>query len=159
MGLTDRRGRARRGLASIGVTAIAAGAMCAGAGARRAPAQAARTLRAHDSAKLHYVSASGSTLYEIGSASGSLPGSMRVHMRIEARFSGSFVIYAHGGIILGHGSAVPHGSGAYESFAGTLWVTGGTGRFRHARGRAGLYGVFDRRSYALTVQTTGTLRY
>ncbi len=122
-------------------------------------ARTTRALRAHDMASLHYVSASGSTLYEMGSASGTLPGSMRVHMQLSARFTGSFVIYAHGGSIVGNGSATPHGSGTYESFAGTLSVIRGTGRFGHAHGTAKLYGVFDRRSYSLTIQTAGTLYY
>jgi len=38
-------------------------------------------------------------------------------------------------------------------------VTGGTGRFVHAHGHTGLYGTFDRTTYALTIQTTGTLSY
>jgi hypothetical protein len=118
-----------------------------------------RSLKAHDVARLHYVSASGSILYETGAASGTLPGSMRVHMRLAATFSGSFVIRVHGGSIFGRGRARAHGSGTYESFAGTLTVSGGTGRFKDAHGRAGLYGVFDRRNYSLTVQTMGTLRY
>lgn len=129
------------------------------AGAGGTHAVATRALTAHDSARLHYVSASGSTLYEVGSASGTLPGGMRVHMRLAATFTGTFVIYANGGSIIGHGLARAHGSGTYESFAGTLTVTGGTGRFSHAHGRAGLYGVFDRRNYALSVQTKGTLYY
>jgi hypothetical protein len=126
---------------------------------RAITARAARTLKASDNARLRYVSASGSTLYEVGSASGTLPGHMHVHMQLAARFTGSFVIYADGGSIVGNGSATPHGSGTYESFAGTLSVTGGTGRYGHAHGTAKLYGVFNRRSYALTIQTAGTLYY
>lgn len=116
-------------------------------------------LRATDSARLAYISASGSLLYETGTADGTLPGFMRVHMRIESEFTGSFKIFARGGAIFGHGRATPHGSGVYESFAGTLVVTGGTGRYRHAHGRAGLYGTFDRKNYDLTIKTTGTLHY
>jgi hypothetical protein len=47
----------------------------------------------------------------------------------------------------------------YESFRGSLTVTGGSGRYAHARGRAGLYGVYDRKTGNLTVQTTGRLTY
>ena len=119
----------------------------------------AHTMRATDHARLRYISASGSLLYETGRATGTLPGTMRVHMRVESRFTGTFTIYTHGGSIVGHGSATPHGSGVYESFAGTLIVTGGTGAYRHARGRAGLYGTFDRRTYDLTIKTSGTLLY
>ncbi len=120
---------------------------------------AARALKASDTARLHYISASGSLLYEEGGASGTIPGSMRVHFDVGATFTGSFTIYTRGGTITGHGTATPHGSGIYESFAGTLVVSGGSGRYTHARGRAGLYGTFDRDSYGLVVQTTGTLLY
>jgi hypothetical protein len=122
-------------------------------------AHTARKLRASDTAHLHYISASGSILYEGGTASGTIPGSMRVHFNVGATFTGSFTIYTHGGTIKGHGSATPHGSGIYESFAGSLVATGGTGRYAHAHGRAGLYGTFNRNNYALLVQTTGTLLY
>lgn len=116
-------------------------------------------LRAVDTAKLHYVGAVGEKVYETGSASGTLPGSIRVHMIFTSTFSGSFAIYTRGGRIDGHGKAKPHGSGVYESFAGTLVVTGGTGRYRRAHGTAHLYGTFNRENYALTIQTAGTLRF
>lgn len=122
-------------------------------------AHATQNLRATDEAHLRYVSAAGSTLYETGRASGTLPGSMKVHMRIGAAFSGSFTIYATGGSIDGHGSATPHGVGVYESFSGSLKVGGGSGRYQHARGTARLYGTFNRNTYALLIQTEGTLHY
>lgn len=123
------------------------------------PASAARALRASDKANLHYVSASGSLLYEEGHASGTLPGKMKVHLMLGSVLRGSFTLYVRGGSIKGHGEGVPHGSGVYESFAGWLVVTGGSGRYRHARGRARLYGTFNRNTYALVVQTRGTLKY
>jgi hypothetical protein len=119
----------------------------------------AHTLRASDRASLHYVSASGALLEEVGSASGTLPGDMRVQLRLASVFSGSFTITTRYGSISGHGTATPHGYGTYESFAGTLVATGGSGRFRHAHGSARLYGTFDRSNYALVMQTTGTLYY
>jgi hypothetical protein len=123
--------------------------------------QAARRLNATDTAHLHYVPrlSEGATLVEEGTATGSLPGRMRAHLNVGATFSGTFTFYPRGGSISGHGTATPGGSGRYESFRGTLVVTRGTGRFAHARGKAGLYGVFDRQTFALTVQTTGTLSY
>jgi hypothetical protein len=122
-------------------------------------ARVTRTLKATDTAHLHYISVSGSLLYEEGKASGTLPGNMRVHFNVGATFSGSFTIYTRGGTITGHGTATPHGSGVYESFAGSLVVNGGSGRYTHAHGRAGLYGTFNRSSYGLVIQTTGTLFY
>jgi hypothetical protein len=139
-------------------TFIATGAVAVALCSAASPAGAA-VLRAHDEAKLRYVGALGEEVYETGSARGTLPGGMRAHMVFAALFSGSFQIYTRGGRIDGHGSARPHGEGTYQSFAGTLIVTGGTGRYRHAHGTARLYGVFDRDNYALTIQTAGTLRY
>jgi hypothetical protein len=125
-----------------------------------APAQAAaHALNASDTAHLRYVSSAGSRLFDEGSATGTLPGSMRVHLDLGTTFTGTFTIYASGGSITGRGSATPHGSGTYESFAGTLTVTGGTGRYAHAKGHGGLYGTFDRQNYALVIKTTGSLTY
>lgn len=126
-------------------------------GSRRAHIAAA--LRATDTAHLHYVAAKGSLLFDEGHVSGTLPGFMRVRMRVGTTFDGSFTFYVRGGAIHGSGRATPHGEGVYESFAGTLTASGGSGRFRHAHGRARLYGVFNRRDYSLVVQTTGTLYY
>jgi hypothetical protein len=123
-------------------------------------AHASRTLNATDTAHLHYVRSSGSLLYEEGSASGTLPGRMRAYLNIGASVSATFTIYVRGGgTIKGRGTAKPHGTGIYESFAGSLAASGGTGRYAHAHGHGGLYGVFNRHTYAVTVQTTGRLYY
>jgi len=152
--------RIRSLLAGPAVVLLAGASTYAGtATAASHEAHAARTLRATDTAKLHYLRASGSILYEEGVAKGTIPGTMRAHCTLGATFTASFTIYTHGGTITGRGAATPHGSGVYESFAGKLTVTGGTGRYAHAHGHAGLYGTFNRRTYALVVQTTGSLSY
>ena len=153
-GPTKRRAASVLGALAASVLGVLAAAALLAAG----PAQA-HTLRATDTAHLHYISAAGSLLYEEGRATGTLPGSMRVHFNVGSTLSGSFTIYTRHGSIRGHGEATPHGAGLYESFAGQLVVTGGTGRYAHARGRTGLYGTFDRQNYALLVQTTGTLSF
>jgi len=147
-------------LAALASTTLLASASAAASASTRPPAaHTARALKATDTAKLRYVSAAGSELLEQGKATGTLPGSMRALVEIGATISGNFTIYTKGGTIKGHGVATPHGAGIYESFAGTVTVTGGTGRFVHAHGHTGLYGTFDRNTYALTIQTTGTLSY
>ncbi len=147
------RGAGRRRAAYASLIALA---LTLGAGASLATGAG---LKAVDTAKLHYVGAVGEEVYETGSASGTLPGSIRVHMIFASTLSGSFAIYTRGGTIDGRGTARPHGEGIYESFAGTLVVTGGTGRYRRANGTAHLYGAFNRENYALTIQTAGTLRF
>jgi hypothetical protein len=165
----DERGRAagRRGSHKrrLTVALVLLGMAAAGPAAAAKPHTPAvshasgNTLRASDEAKLHYVEAEGEEVYETGSASGTLPGGIRVHMIFSSTFSGRFTIYTHGGSIDGRGRAKPHGSGVWESFAGTLVVTGGSGRYRHAHGTAHIYGTFNRESYALKIKTAGTLRF
>lgn len=122
-------------------------------------AHSSHALKASDTAHLHFVSAEGSLLHEVGQATGTIPGSMKVHFSLGTTMRGSFIIYTRYGSISGHGEATPHGSGVIESFAGSLEVTGGTGRYGRARGKASLTGTFNRRNYALVVQTAGTLSY
>jgi len=122
-------------------------------------ARAARTISATDEAHLRYVRRAGSRLFEEGTAHGTLPGGVYAECNLGATFVASVTIHTSSGTIRGHGTAIPHGSGIYESFSGTLTINGGTGRYVHAHGRAGFYGLFNRRTYALTVQTTGSLSY
>ena len=110
-------------------------------------------------AHLRYLTAKGAYLLEEGSASGPLAGTVKARVRFTADISGSFEFYPHGGSISGYGSAKLHESGTYVSFGGTVTITGGTGRYAHAHGGGGLYGVYNRRTLALTIQTTGSLSY
>jgi hypothetical protein len=131
------------------------------ASASEAMAVRAQAMDATDTAHLSYNAreSEGATLVEEGVAKGKLPGSMKARLTIEGAFSGSFVLGTSGGTIKGRGSATPSGSGRYESFRGSLVITGGTGRYAHAHGKAGLYGVYDRNTHGFTVQTTGTISY
>lgn len=123
-------------------------------------ARSARALSVNDTGHLHFLHASGSALQEEGSVSGTLPGNAKVHLIVSSTVTALFTIEAHdGGTIVGHGSATLHSSGIYSSFGGSLSVSHGTGRYSHAHGSGKLYGVINRRTHALTVQTTGTLNY
>ncbi len=150
-------------LAGVVLLALATTPNAARAASPVALAKLASTTNAVDTAKLHYIRtvhhAGRAFLLEEGTAHGTLPGSMRASLSVEGTFSGSFTLYLRSGTITGRGTARPHGSGIYESFSGKLTVTGGTGRYSHAHGNAGLYGTFNRHTYALVVQTTGTLGY
>lgn len=121
-------------------------------------AHATRTLDGADNAALHLVRA-GERLLEEGTVTGALPGRMRAELYIGPLYKGSFTIYTHNGRISGSGTATPHGAGRYQSFAGWLNITSGSGLYAHVHGRNHLYGVFDRRTYAVTVKTTGSLSY
>jgi hypothetical protein len=120
---------------------------------------AERSERLAVSAHLHYVDARGSYLIEEGQASGPLGGIVKARLRVTANISGSFTFYPRGGSISGRGVGTLHESGTYASFGGTVTVLGGTGTYAGAHGEGKLYGVYDRKTLGVTIQTTGTLLY
>jgi hypothetical protein len=122
-------------------------------------ARAAHTVSGSDTANLHLVRQREALLYEEGVARGSLPGRMRAQLTVGSLLRGGCTIYTSAGSISGRGVATPHGSGRYQSFSGSMTITGGSGRYRRAHGHTGLYGTFDRRTFALVVQTTGHISY
>ncbi len=150
-------------LAACGAIAVTTSrAPAAPATASRAPAtaRAARALSVDDTGHLRLLHASGSILQEEGPASGTFPGDVKVRLVVRATVTASFTIEpGAGGSIGGRGSATLHSTLRYSSFGGSLIVEHGTGRYAHAHGSGRLYGVIDRRTDALTVQTTGQLDY
>jgi hypothetical protein len=160
----NRGGCGRAGTVAAIASLLATGAAAMGAAepssaGREAAAHAARSLNGTAEARLHLVRAEGSRLVEEGPVSGAITGSARGDLVTGAAFKADFTIHTRAGSIDGEGRAAPHGAGRYQSFAGSFTVTGGSGRYAHIGGRAGLYGVFDRRADSVVIQTTGKLSY
>jgi hypothetical protein len=158
--------RALAGKRRVHTLAILAGvAVLGGSPARAAQserAQAARTLNIADTAHLHFVrETADSTLIEEGKATGGMPGVVKIDFEVGATVKSSFVLSGRYGSLIGSSFGRPHSSGneEYSSFAGTLTITHGTGRYAHAHGQGGFYGTIDRNNDAVTVQTTGKLAY
>jgi hypothetical protein len=145
-------------LATAAVTLAVVLPSSASAG-RHAVAVATRSERLKVTAHLRFLDARGSYLIEEGKASGPLAGTVKARIRVTADISGAFTFYPSGGTISGRGSGKLTESGTYASFAGTVTVLGGTGRYAHAHGGGGLYGVYDRKTLGVTIQTTGSLSY
>jgi hypothetical protein len=122
-------------------------------------ATAARSVSVDDTGHLHLLKAFGSVLLEEGYAGGTLPGQAKVRLVVGSTVTSTFSIQTRYGTIYGSGRAALHSSGRYASFGGTLSVSKGTASYAHAHGAGKLYGVIDRRTSALTVQTVGTLSY
>ena len=134
------------------------------AGEPHTQARTARALNITDTAHMRHVGESGSALLDEGAVSGALPGTVKVLFHVGVTVTASFTIYARNGSLSGHGSGALHEShsnshDAYVSFGGTMTITHGTGRYAHAHGGGGFYGVINRQTYAATIQTTGTLAY
>jgi hypothetical protein len=124
-----------------------------------ARARLARTLAVTDTGHLHLVHNDGEYLTEEGQATGTVPGKVRAYLEVGPTVVAKFTIYTSVGTISGEGSGKPKGRSEEPSFAGTMTVSHGTGRYKHAHGHGGFYGALNRITYKLAVQTTGTLAY
>jgi hypothetical protein len=140
--------------------------LAAAAGARSpvglSRAHAASVLNVHDEGHLRFVHASGSTIIDEGSVTGTFPGSARVRFVYDGEpdVSAQFTISGHGGTISAHGTGrLDSPTSPSPSFGGHMTITGGSGRYAHIHGGGELFGVYYRRSYALTVQAIGKLPY
>jgi hypothetical protein len=147
---------------TIGLLA-ALGALGPAAGAMSEPlARSSGSANVRDTGRLHLLRASGSLLIDEGAASGNLPGKVLVRFTYNGSptVKAQFTITGKGWAIRGAGEGkLSNPNSTSPSFRGSLAITGGSGRFAGAHGSGELFGVFNRRTYALTVQTVGKLRY
>lgn len=128
------------------------------AGASGPVAGAARTISLNDSAHLHKTSSHGFNLYESGQASGSLSGSVSLHLDVVStdRVTADITVYPHGGSISGTASGSYHVNGGTASFSGTLKVESGSGSYAHASGSGlSFSGTIQRSNDAVSVRVSG----
>jgi hypothetical protein len=119
----------------------------------------ARTIHGLATANLHLSRAEGSTLIETGPVSGVLVGRAQAWLKTGSSYTGKFTTSTKAGTITGLGRATPSKAGRFQSFRGSFRAVSGTGLYAHVHGEAALYGVFDRRTDSVVVQTVGTLTY
>jgi hypothetical protein len=159
-------GHVRSGLRTLlvaGALALAAslGAVFAGATASRAAiARAARTFSLSESGHLHLTSKHKFTLNEQGSASGTISGTIYIHLNIVStnRVTAEVNIYPSGGSLTGYANASYHPAGGVATFNGTMTVARGTGRYNHARGSGlSFTGTVQRINDAVTVRLGGRI--
>jgi hypothetical protein len=159
--------RARRilalfGFATLGVAVAVGIAGPALASSDRTTAHTARILTVRDEGRLHYVRSSREQIIDEGNATGSFPGRVRVRFVYngEPTVAARFTIYGKAGSINARGLArLSTPTSPSPSFRGNMTITGGSGRYSHIHGGGELYGVYHRRSYALTVQAIGKFPY
>jgi hypothetical protein len=145
------------------VSICALGALLAlpGASSAAASAHAARAVNLAESCHLHRTSSSGVHLNEQGSATGTIRGTIYIHLKAYSnRVSAEVSIYPHGGSLTATGSAAYHVNGGFAPFSGTITVQRGTGTYAHARsGALRFTGSIQRSNDAVTVQLYGRLTY
>jgi len=146
----------------LAVAVLVVGSYAATAGAQAPSAHAARrTLNLSGTARLHLVRKSGNVIYERGTATGTLPGTVTARFVTGiARVTGTVTFYPRGGGSLTL-SAVgyPRSASVVTSFSGSCAVRSGTGRFRHALGSGSFSGTANRRTWAVTVHARARLTY
>ena len=126
--------------------------------ARAAVASGARVLSLNESGSLHLTSKHGFTLNEQGLASGTVRGSIYVHLSIvsSSRVTAELNIYPSGGSITAYGSASYHREGASARFSGSMSIERGTGSYGHARGSGlSFSGTIQHSNDAVTVHVAG----
>jgi hypothetical protein len=149
----------------IAVVVVTAAALSAASFADASPsgaakAQAAGTISLNETAHLHLTSHRGLTLNEQGSVSGTIAGTIYIHLDVVStnRVTAEVNIYPSGSSISGSASASYRPSGAVASFNGTMSVKRGSGRYSGAHGSGlSFSGTVQRSNDAVTVHVSGRM--
>ena len=127
--------------------------------ARATVGRGARVLSLNENGSLHLTSRHGFTLNEQGLASGTVKGTIYVHLSIvsSSRVTAELNIYPRGGSLTAHGNASYHKQSTLARFSGTMSIERGTGSYAHARGSGlSFSGTIQRSNDAVTVHVAGS---
>jgi hypothetical protein len=135
------------------------GALAASASrAHPALARGAGVISLNENGALQLTSKHGFTLNEQGVASGTVKGTIYVHLSIVSsnRVTAELNIYPHGGSLTARGSASYHKESTNAHFSGTMSIERGTGSYAHAQGSGlSFSGTIQRSNDAVTVHVAG----
>lgn len=158
------RSRARAalvaGVMSAGVLTGIAWVGVATSSAAPPKATAAKTITLNESGQLHRTSHAGLKLNEQGSASGTIRGTIYIHLDVVSpnRVTAEISIYPSGGSLTGSGSASYSVDGGTASFSGTMSIDRGTGTYAGAHGSGLKFsGTIQRLSGAVSVHLSGSM--
>lgn len=146
--------------ASVSLAACwASGTLATSASQARTPAaRGAKVVSLNENGNLHLTSKHGFTLNEQGAGSGTVKGTIYVHLNIvsSSRVTAELNIYPHGGSLTAHGSASYHKESTLARFSGTMSIERGTGSYAHAQGsNLSFSGTIQRSNDAVTVHVAG----
>jgi hypothetical protein len=156
--IVDRRLAAGVGLLGAGACALVLGA----GGASGATAVAARTMNLNENGRLHETSHHGTHLNFQGAASGTIRGTIYIHLDVTSqnRVSAEVNIYPSNGSLTGTSTAGYRAVGGQATFSGTMSISRGTGTYAHAHAPdLSFSGTIQRVNDYTTVHLSGPLSY
>lgn len=145
-------------LATLLAAALLLSPAAADSSACCAAAHAARTFTLDETGSLHLTSKHGFLLNEQGTASGTVKGTIYVHLKIVSskRVTAEVNIYPRGGSITGFGTAKYQREHTSANFSGSMAVERGTGSYDRAHGSGlSFSGTIRRSNEAVTVRVSG----
>ncbi len=149
-----------RSAAMLSVTALMALAPI-GAQAADPSALTARTVSLNETGRLHLTSKHGFTLNEEGSASGTVTGTIYVHLTATSstHVTAEVNIYHGGSSISGHAAAIYHRAAGTETFIGSMSINRGTGSYAHVHGSGLSFSgvIAESKDDAITVHVSGSV--
>jgi hypothetical protein len=122
-------------------------------------AHASRTISLNETGRLHLTSKHNFTLNEQGSTTGTVTGTIYVHLTAvsSTRVTAEVNIYARGASFSGNGNASYHRSSTTASFAGSMSINRGTGSYAHVHGSGLSFSgtIAESNRDAITVHVSG----
>jgi hypothetical protein len=143
------------------VTLLALAPLSAGERAASAnpSARVSRTISLNETGRLHLTSKHNFTLNEQGTATGTVAGTIYVHLTAvsSTRVTAEVNIYSHGTSFSGNGNASYHRGNTTASFAGSMSINRGTGSYAHVHGSGLSFSgvIAESRNDAITVHVSG----
>lgn len=120
----------------------------------------AGTISLNESGNLHRTSHHGITINEMGSATGTIRGTIYIHLTVSStnRVSAEINIYPSKGSITGYANASYRTQGGTASFSGTMSINRGTGTYNHAHGTGLKFsGTINRSNDDVKVRLSGPM--
>jgi hypothetical protein len=139
---------------------LVAAALSVGVLVAPAPVRAASTFFLNETGRLHLTSKHEFTLNEQGSGSGTIGGTIYLHLTIVSTSEVTAEVSMHpkGSSITGRASARYKRGHTQGTFSGSLWIIRGTGRYQRAHGSGlSFVGTIQRSNDAIAVNVRGTV--
>ncbi len=161
---------ARRSLAVSAAAVVAASAMAlwigdvsssAASPTAEAAARRRRSLAVIDTVSLTLVRKNGNVLYERGTATGTLPGTVSARFTTSlTQVSGTVTFYPYsGGSLTMTAVGYPASTSRITRLTGNLAVRSGTGKWSRALGSGTFSGTANRRTWSVTVNARANITY